>query len=126
MRAVPRLALLLGVLALAAAAPPLPDGPAAERAQNRRLLARYRADPTHYDRLLRDLRWFQALPAGRQAALRKLDHDLREEDPVIQARLFRVMDRYATWLERLPAADRQRVQSAPTAAERLQVVKELR
>src|SRR5436305_14595075 len=116
MRAVFRLSLLLGVLALAAAAPAVPDGPAAEREQNRRLLARYRTDPVHYERLKSDLQWFRSLPPQRQAALRKLDQDLQKEDPVIQARLLRVMDRYASWLERLPEADRQRIQAAPTAA----------
>jgi hypothetical protein len=126
MRVVSRLSLLLGVLALAAAAPAVPDGPAVERDQNRRLVARYRTDPAHYERLKNDLRWFQSLPPERQAALRKLDQDLQKEDPVLQARLFRVMDRYATWLERLPEADRRRIEAAPTAAERLRIVKELR
>jgi hypothetical protein len=93
---------------------------------NRRLLERWRADPEHYARLKRDFRAFMALPADKRDRLRELDHDLREEDASSQARLFRVLDRYATWLDHLPDEDRARIEAAPNAADRLRVVKELR
>ena len=48
--------------------------------QNRRLLERWRADPEHHARLLRDLRAFYALPRPRQQQLRLLDQQLYAAD----------------------------------------------
>src|SRR6266851_4058327 len=102
---------------VAAAAPVLAvSEPTQEELQvNRRLLERWRADPEHYARLKRDYRAFMALPADKRDRLRELDHDLREEDASSQARLFRVLDRYTTWLDHLPDEDRARIEAAPNA-----------
>jgi len=93
---------------------------------NRRLLEWLRRDPEHYQRLERDLHAFQALPSSRQEAIRRLDHDLHEEDPATQAHLWRVLDRYVTWFERLAEADEQRICEAADPQERLRIVKEIR
>jgi hypothetical protein len=100
------------------------DGDELER--NRRLLARWRGDAEHYQRLRRDLKAFYALPPEEQARLRKLDRQLHEGDRAAQARLWSVLDRYAGWLEKLPESDRARVLEAPDAATRLKVIREIR
>jgi hypothetical protein len=95
-------------------------------AANRRLLAQWRADPDHYARLKRDYQALMALPPERLERMRKLDRDLRALDPVTQARLWKVMERYSAWLERLPDADRRRIEEAADSDERLHLIKELR
>ena len=53
--------------------------------RNARLVEKYRRDdPAYYERLRRDLRAFHRLPADRQDRLRKLDHDLHEQDSATQ------------------------------------------
>src|SRR5438105_3134232 len=97
-----RYSVLLGLLTLPAWAPAPPGPPPRELDHNRRLLARWKEDPAHYARLKADLKAFQALPPERQATLRQLDDELHDQDPVIRAQLWHVMDRYVTWLDRLP------------------------
>jgi hypothetical protein len=109
------LLLVLGVLGVAAS----------DDDRNRQLLDRWRAEPEHYARLQKDLRDFYALPADRQAAIRKLDRELHQQDGATQRRLYAVMDRYAVWLERLPEEQR-RLLAAAAPAERLQLIRELR
>ena len=111
----------LPVLAVTDPAPP-PD----DLDHNRRLLDRYRADPDHYARLLRDLRAFETLPPERQERMRQFDRELHEEDPATQQRLWEVLERYSDWVGRLPEADRLRIDEAADRTERLTVVKELR
>ena len=70
------------------------------------------------------LAYFDGLPAGERAQIRDLDrqlHELPDGD-----RLERVMCRYSAWLDRLPEADRNRVESARDAYARRTVVHELR
>jgi hypothetical protein len=126
MRSLTRLSVLLGVLTLGGCAPAPPEPPPRELEHNRRLLARWKEDPAHYARLKADLQAFDALAPERQASLRQLDRELHDQDPVVRTQLWRVMDRYAAWLDRLPAADRDRVLAAPTSAERLRVIHDLR
>jgi hypothetical protein len=126
MPSVARPALLLGLLTLAAPAAALPDIAPEELDHNRQLLARWRTDADHYARLKRDLQAFKALPPERQTALRRLDHDLHQEDPAAQARLLLVMDRYAAWLDSLAPADRQQIEAAADTAERLRVIRQVR
>jgi hypothetical protein len=126
MQSVARFSVLLGVLTLSAAVPALSGPSARELEQNRRLLARWKEDPAHYARLKADLQAFRALPPERQASLRQLDRELHEQDPVIRTQLWHVMDRYAAWLDRLPPEQRARVLEAPTSAERLRVIHDLR
>src|SRR5439155_20684814 len=104
MRPVRRLLLLTVLLAGAAPAVSLPEPTPEELEANRRLVERYRADPEHYARLKRDLKAFAALPPERQNRLRQLDQDLHEENAANLTRLWRVLDRYAIWLEHLPPA----------------------
>jgi hypothetical protein len=71
--------------------------------------------------------WFQAQDPARQQQLRRLHAELVDLGPEDQARLMRVMQTYNAWLaHHLSEPDKERVQSAPTAAERLEVIRELR
>lgn len=116
--------LWVGLLALVTLAAGPMDSEDLER--NARLLARWKTDPEHYQRLQRDLRAFHQLPPEEQDRLRRLDRELHEEDPVVTARLLGVLDRYSQWLERLPEEQRQRVFAASNASERLAIIRELR
>jgi hypothetical protein len=93
---------------------------------NRRRLEKWRADPEHYQRLQRDLKAFWELPAEKRDRLRHLDRQLHETDSFTQKRLWGVLERYGAWLERLPEPDRQRIESAADATERLRVIKEIK
>lgn len=93
---------------------------------NRRLLEKWRKDPEHYERLRRNLLAFLALPEQRQKQLRQLDQDLHEEESTTSARLQRVLERYAEWLQRLPEADRQRIAGETDPKQRLRIIRELR
>jgi hypothetical protein len=144
MHATPRCRLSLGclllgsaLLAVVLASPPTARGPvptaqassepaAEDLEENRQLLEKWRADPVHAARLRHDLRAFLALPPDQQERLRRLDKDLYDEDSFAAARLLRVLERYVEWLERLPPADRQRVEATADATERLQLLKEMR
>jgi hypothetical protein len=117
---------LAGAMQALALSEPAREDPQAALEQNRRLLKKWRADPEHYARLQQDWRAFQELPAERQESLRKLDRDLHAAEPAEQARLWRVLDRYVAWLDKLPEADRARIASAANAKERLKSVKEIR
>jgi hypothetical protein len=93
---------------------------------NQRLLEKWRADPDHNARLERDLAAWRAMPAERRALLRKLDHDLHQQDSATQQRLWGVLERYHAWLRRLPESDRRRLREAADGPARLRLVKELR
>src|SRR5262245_33956492 len=73
--------------------------------RNRRLLEKWKAEPEHYRRLKRDLAAFYALPPERQEEIRDVDRQLHDADSATQARLWAVLERYYTWLERLPEAE---------------------
>jgi hypothetical protein len=119
------LLVLLGTAAAALPAAAVPDGGDALE-HNRAMLEKWRADPDHYARLLRDLRAFWALPPARRKQMRQLDQDLQQESPKARKRLWTVLERYHAWLEGLPAADRARVEAVASADERLRVVREIR
>jgi hypothetical protein len=117
------LVLLLPAAAVLASAEPGSD----DTERNARLVERYRRDdPAYYERLRRDLRAFYRLPAEKRERLRRLDRALQEQDSATQRRLWEVLDRFSAWLDRLPDDDRRRVEEAPTRAERLRVISELR
>src|SRR4051794_21448127 len=105
--------LLIGALAAA------PPDTAGDLQRNRRLLDRWRHDPEHYARLEEDLRAFWALPPWRRERLRRLDRDLHEADPHTRRRLWGVLERYHTWLERLPEGQQGLIREAPDAPARL-------
>lgn len=69
---------------------------------------------------------FEALPESRRREVVKLDRDLRAKAPKERDRLFRVLEAYAAWLGRLPAAERRGVLGAATPALRLRVVRDVR
>jgi len=119
-------AVLAAAMPVLALADPAPDEAPSTLDHNRQLYEKWRKDPEHHYRLWRDFHAFQALPAERQERIRKLDRDLQEEDLARQAKLWRVMERYAHWLERLSDDDRKRVESASDGRERLRIVKEIR
>jgi hypothetical protein len=102
-----------------------PGGAPEDLEHNRRLLNEHRANPDTYKRLRRDLRSFYALPAEQQERLRRLDRELRGAKAPERERLEAVLDRYATWFERLPEADRQRVRAAEAPEARLAVIREI-
>ncbi len=123
-----RLILVLLTAGLAAAAPllavfePTPE----ELEQNRQKVAFLKKNDKDYANLLHGLAEFLALPREERDRLRRLDHDLHQEPPSTQTRLFNVMERYADWLERLPPRERQEIRAARTGPERLAVIRRLR
>lgn len=132
-RAVCSLLLLIAVLAATGAA--LPEPPTNEPAapsdpteRNANLLAKWRNDPeqaARLARLQRDLDRFWSLSAEERTRLRSLDKDLHQLDTETRNRLKAVLERYTTWLERLPETDRKRIESA-SGEDRMAVVKEIR
>ena len=69
---------------------------------------------------------FRALPHARQLEIVKLDHDLQAKEPRERDRLFRALEAYAAWLERLPESERKGVLAAATPGLRLGVVRDVR
>jgi hypothetical protein len=61
-----------------------------------------------------------------QARVRRLDRDLQEEDSPVQARLWKVLERYAAWLDRQSTEHRRAIQAAPDGDARLKIVRRLR
>jgi hypothetical protein len=119
------LALLL--LTLPGAAPEVADEDREKLLDaNHHLLAEWQKDPEHAARLRRDLAAFWAFSPEQRQKLRQLDYELHHKDSVTQERLWRVLERYHAWLQRLPASDRQRIEAAGDWRQRLEVVKELR
>ncbi|MBY0457133.1 MAG: hypothetical protein K2V38_07340 [Gemmataceae bacterium] len=72
------------------------------------------------------LKAFRALPAARQAEVVKLDRDLHAREPAEFDRLFRSLEAYAVWLDRLPEPERRGVLTAATPKLRLGVVHAIR
>jgi hypothetical protein len=84
-------------------------------------------EPQRYARLKREARAFLALPPERRERMRKLDEQLqRVADPARRKHLLDVLERYADWLDRLPADERRQVTEAPTRRARLARIRELR
>ncbi|VTR94588.1 Uncharacterized protein OS=Blastopirellula marina DSM 3645 GN=DSM3645_08206 PE=4 SV=1 [Gemmata massiliana] len=71
-------------------------------------------------------RSFRALPLARQAEIVKLDQELYAKEPRERDRLFRALEAFAVWLDRLPDADRRGVLGAATPHLRREVVRDLR
>ena len=69
---------------------------------------------------------FRALPPARRAEVVKLDHDLHAKEPRERDRLFRALEAYAVWLERLPESERRGVLAQDTSGLRLGVVRRVR
>src|SRR5262249_36054247 len=58
--------------------------------------------------------------------MRQLDRQLNDLDAETRDRLLHVLGEYASWLARLPEAERQRVLAAENTDERLRVVREIK
>jgi hypothetical protein len=116
------LIVLLALPALALSEPATTD----ELGRNGRLLEKWRADPEHYARLMRDLRAFWAEPAARREQLRKLDRDLAELDSLTQKRLWDVMEGYSLWLDHLAEPERKRIEATADHRERLRLIREIK
>lgn len=71
-------------------------------------------------------RAFRALPPGRRAEIVRLDHELHAREPRDRDRLFRALEAYAAWLDRLPEPERRGVLAAATPGLRLGVVRDIR
>lgn len=69
---------------------------------------------------------FLSLPSEKQERVRKLDRKLQDEDPENQVVLYRVMQRYADWLERLPIEKRKAIEGAKSNEEKLRLIREIR
>lgn len=65
---------------------------------------------------------FRGYPAARRQQLRDLDAALRRLPPTEHDHLVRVLETYATWLDRLPDDDRKEIFAAPTPAARLKAI----
>jgi hypothetical protein len=80
-------------------------------------------DPAY---LRRQYVWFQAQEPARQQQLRRLHAEFTGLTPDEQAKLAKVMQTYNAWLARIPENERKLVLAAPTAAARLEAVKQVR
>jgi hypothetical protein len=69
---------------------------------------------------------FRALPAARRDEIVKLDRDLHALDAPARLRLFRALEVYAVWLERLPDAERRGVLAVATPGLRLDTIGKVR
>jgi hypothetical protein len=120
--------LLAPVLIFILAAAPADESgsDAGDRARNRQLLEKWKADAEHYARLQRDLRDFWALPEAKRQRLRRLDKELHDLDAKTRKRLWKVAERYIAWLERLPDDERRRIEATEDLRERLTLIKEIR
>ena len=72
------------------------------------------------------IRLFLSYPPDRRQQLRALDEALTALPPADQDRLFRVLEAYAVWLDRLPDGDRTAVLAAHDAVARVEVVRQTR
>jgi hypothetical protein len=69
---------------------------------------------------------FKALPPARQQAIRELDRQLYAVDAESGDRLFRALEEYAVWLDRLPDPERRGILAAGTPGLRLGVIRDVR
>jgi hypothetical protein len=68
---------------------------------------------------------FKSYPPARQQQLRELDQQLRDLPTAERDHLFRVLERYSVWLDRLPDPDRKEVLAAPPTT-RLDVIRRVK
>jgi hypothetical protein len=117
----------LPLLLLAVLVPPLlavPEPTPEELNANRLQLEQWQKHPEQLARLRRDLRAFQALPASRRDQILKLDNDLQED--AAATRLVNVLERYVSWIGRLPEKDRRAIEGTENLTARLALIQDLR
>jgi hypothetical protein len=83
------------------------------------------ADPDRRERLKQYLAAFQKLSPETQDHIRRLDKELRDENPATRARLIGIMEKYAQWLSALSDTDRKLIEKTPASSERLRVIREI-
>jgi hypothetical protein len=66
------------------------------------------------------------LPPDRQAQIRQLDEDLNGQSAAVRARLSRVLERYALWLETLPDEQRRQILQSADIRTRLRHIEAAR
>jgi len=111
------LAVLMGLTLLLVAAVPLP---ARDGETPRPMIT----DPDRRHRLKANLAVFRHLSPEVKDRVRELDRALhQEEDAATRARLWAVMERYAGWLSRLPAEEREKIDAVPPGPERIKAVR---
>src|SRR5438552_8764871 len=113
------LAVLIGLTLLLVAAVPLAarDGDAPPR---------YITDPDRRARLKANLALFRHLSPQVRDLVRELVRALhQDEDAAARARLWAVMERYASWLSRLPAEERDKIEAVPAGPERIARVRDM-
>lgn len=84
------------------------------------------AEPPSAEERAKLIALFRGLPPARQQQLRALHQDLAAADAKAGQELRAALDAYAVWLDRLPEADRKKVLAAPTPAERLDAVRQVK
>ncbi len=116
--------LLAGAVVLASrTAPARAAGePGEELVSSRRQIDKLHADPEQYAKWKREWKEFMKLPREKRLLLRQIDEELTDEDP----HLWIVLDRYNSWLEHLPEADRRQIETAADSKQKLQIIHELR
>src|SRR6516164_5758010 len=88
--------------------------------------ARAITDPDRRAHLKGNLTLFRQMSPEIQDRVRELDRALhQDEDAATRARLWTVMERYAGWLSRLPAEEREKIEAVPPGSERVARVQDM-
>ncbi len=69
---------------------------------------------------------FWALPEAKRDRLRRLDKEFHQLDANTQKRLWKAVERYGAWLERLPEDQRRQIETTADRHERLRLIREIR
>jgi len=83
------------------------------------------AEPDRTELLRTNMAIFERLPTERQQQLRRLDQQLHDQPPIVQARLQNVMEDYVRWLKRLPEEQQKQVLATPPE-QRLTLIRQIR
>ena len=70
-------------------------------------------------------RAFRELTAERQEAIRTLDQRIHALEPPKRDRMLRLLENYASWLQRLQDSDRKRILAATDSTDRLEAVRKV-
>jgi hypothetical protein len=119
--------LWLPLFVAAVAVPPLlavPEPSADELKDNRIQLAQLRKNPERLTQLRSNLRAFLALPTERREQILRLDDALKQDKA--EPRLVHVLERYASWLERLSESDRRQIAGQSDKDLRVALIQTLR
>ncbi|MFM7148995.1 MAG: hypothetical protein ACKO23_04050 [Gemmataceae bacterium] len=93
---------------------------------NQKRLDKLRIDPEQYQRLVANWQSFKKQSPARQQQLRQLDQQLHDLDRADLNRLWAVLDRYHSWLEKQEPDVRKRLTASGDPSKRLALLKEIR